>query len=214
MKKEQVYFEDTMFLGHEIENIQELVKLFDAGVSIANEDGIEYSLYQYVDFVNDEGDTETKEIELERDELFDLMKRDLENGLKLYAGLSVDYEYDVIPRTLCVMQTDFHIGQEVYTMRDNKVNKATIKQIWLTEGNNSLLSTDTTIHDIFHEYCEMSRVSYNESLFKYAYDKVEHVRVKDKSFAYVVFSDKKSGLVELSELFETKEELLKHLAEE
>lgn len=214
MKKEQVYFEDTMFLGHEIENVQELVKIFDTDMIIANEDGSAYCPYKCVDFVNEEGNTEMQEIKLERDELFDWMKRDLGNGLKLYAGLFVDDEYEVVPHTLCVMQSDFYIGQEVYTMRDNKVNKATIKQIWLTYGSNSLLSTDTTIHDIFHEYTEMSRVSYNESLFKYAYDKVEHVRVKDESFAYVVFSDKKSELVELSKLFETKEELLKHLAEE
>lgn len=214
MKKEQVYFEDTAFLGHEIENVQELVKLFDTDMIIANEDGGAYCPYKYVDFVNEEGDTEMKEIKLERDELFDWMERDLKNGLKLYAGLFVDDEYDVVPRKYTTMQADFIIGQYAYTMLNNKIEKVTIKQIWLTEGSNSLLSTDTTIHDIFHEYTEMSRVSYNESLFKYAYDKVEHVRVKDKSFAYVVFSGKKSELVELSELFETKEELLKHLAEE
>ena len=119
-----------------------------------------------------------------------------------------------MPRAAITLQTDFHIGQKVYTIRDNKVTKVVIKHVWLFRGEGSSLrsSKDITIDICSEFYNRCSSVAANFATKDYITKQIEEVRAMDESFAYV--SDgKTSSLVKLSEVFATKEELVKHLME-
>lgn len=215
MKKEQVFFEDTQFVGSEVENVQELYKAFAAGMSFAAEDGHTYYPYYEEDYVNEDGEAETREVEMNEDELFELMKADLDKELKVYAGIYVDgSKYNVVPASSTILRSRFFVGQQVYFMWDNKMMKGAIKQLWLTEGKNELLSSDIIARDIIHEYTEMLHTSYNEPTFKYIEDKVERVRARFKDFVCVHIPKEGDRFLLASDVFETAEELFKHLCDE
>lgn len=131
MKTTDVFFKDTNFVGREIENVQDLVKALAAGMNIADADGNGYSGGYEVEDENGNYDWHDKTDE----ELFADMRADLDGGCELYAGYFLDCGmYHIIPNKATTLQSDFYTGQEVYTMRDNKIAKDKILYINLVIG--------------------------------------------------------------------------------
>lgn len=216
MKTTEVFFESTNFVGRQIENVQDLVKALAAGMDIASSDECGYPLYEDKELTDEFGNTSHEDVERDENEVFEEMKKDLEEGHGLYAGLFLDgRRFSIMPAKKTTLQTDFSVGQEVYLLVDNKVVKTKIKQIWLTEGENNIQYSYRIANDICMEfYNRCQTIHHNTSTFNYICSEIDNVKVKDKSFASVEFNNGRDKLVELSKIFATKEELVKHLMEE
>ena len=200
------------FVGFEVTTIQEVVKAQACGLVITDKDGGDY----HYEFEDEDENGDVFDREPTDKEVFDRIAEDIANGHTLVAGFWLDTDkVQVVPRAAITLQTDFHIGQKVYTIRDNKVTKVVIKHVWLFRGEGSSLrsSKDITIDICSEFYNRCSSVAANFATKDYITKQIEEVRAMDESFAYV--SDgKTSSLVKLSEVFATKEELVKHLMEE
>lgn len=217
MKTTEVFFEGSNFVGREIENVQDLVKALAAGMDIVPDyDCYGYSMIYDKEVIDEFGNGSCEEVEKTTDELFEEMKEDMDRGKTLYAGFFLDCrQFSIKPAKKTTLQTDFSVGQEVYLLIDNKIVKTKIKQIWLTEGENNLHYSDRIASDICQEfYSRCQIIHHNTSTLNYVRGKIDKVRVQDKSFASVEHVSGRDKLVELSEIFATKEELVKHLMEE
>lgn len=217
MKTTEVFFAGSNFVGREIENVQDLVKALAAGMDIFNDDSeCGYSQFYDKEVTDEFGNTSYEEVEKTDSQLFEEMKYDLEHEVTLYAGFFLDFrQFSIMPAKRTTLQTDFSVGQEVYLLIDNKVVKTKIKQIWLTEGENNLHYSDRIASDICQEfYSRCQTIHYNTSTLNYIRGEIDKVRVQNKSFVSVEYNNGRDKLVELSEIFATKEELVKHLMEE
>lgn len=213
MKTTDVFFKDTNFVGRQIENVQDLVKALAANMDIAKGNTCCGYTTIYDKEVDDEdGNVTYVETEKTEEELFNEMKEDLDNGHTLFAGFFLDcYKFDIVPAKATTLQTDFYVGQEVYLLINNKITKTTIEQIWLEEGKNSLRHSDYIAGDICNEfYARCQTIHHNSPTFSYICDKIDSVRAQDESFVSVAYNGQ-AKLVKLSEVFATKEELVKHL---
>lgn len=214
MKTTDVFFEGTNFVGRQIENVQDLVKALAANMDIATEDACGYTTFYDKEVEDEDGNVTYVETEKTDEELFNEMKEDLDNGRTLFAGFFLDcHKFDIVPAKATTLQTDFYVGQEVYLLINNKITKTAIKQIWLTEGKNILRYSDYIAGDICNEfYARCQTVHYNSPTLSYICDKIDSVRAQDESFVSVEYNGL-AKLVKLSEVFATKEELVKHLME-
>lgn len=135
MKTTDVFFGDTNFIGRELENVQDLVKALAVGMDIANVDGCGYCTIGEKEVEDEDGNTHYEEYDKTEEELFNEMKSDLENNQPLYAGFYIGYaDYMVVPSKATTLQSNFRINQEVFLMRDNKIEKDTILYINLVRG--------------------------------------------------------------------------------
>lgn len=217
MKTTEVFFHNVNFVGREIENVQDLVKALAAGMDICTEEEEGYCRFYDKDVTDENGNVTTYVEERKTDdELFEEMKGDLDEGYILYAGFFLDCrQWSIKPAKYTTLQTDFSVGEEVYLLVDNKITKAKIEQIWLTKGKNNLHDSDRITNAICSEFYQRNSTTYyNSSTFAYICDKIDSVRAQNESFASVIIKDRPSRLVKLSDLFATKEELVKHLMEE
>lgn len=214
MKTIDVFFRDTNFVGRELENVQDLVKALAAGMDIANIDGCGYCTYGEKEVVDEEGNTKYEEYEKSEQELFEEMKSDLENGLNVYAGFFLDYkENSIVPASAINLQSNFYIGQEVYTMKNNKVIKAAIRRLWLTQGGETYFKdTDYLVGDIVREMRNcVTTLSANKATLDFIGSRIDNCKAMEENMAYLVNKKNFYKLVKLSEVFATKEELVKHL---
>lgn len=198
------------YVGIKLESVSEVMKYHAIGIfSICNE--YEYYFDELVE--EGEGDNWTEREPTDAEKLERILQA-FSRGDELFATFWLDCG-EVVPRAATTMQTDFHVGQEVYLLIDNKVTKTKIKQIWLTEGKNGLRGSDFLASDIcntFYDRC--GTISSNRPTFNYVQDKIDSVRVQDESFVSVEYNNGRDKLVKLSEVFANKEELVKHLMED
>lgn len=215
MKTTDVFFKDSNFVGREIENVQDLVKALAAGMNIANADGCGYCPFGEREVTDEDGDSHYEEYEKTDEELFDEMQSDMKYGDKVYAGFFLDSRnYNIKPAAETTLQSNFYVGQEVFTMRDNKITKATISHIWLSKGEEYYSSTRTMVSDIIREMRNcMTTLSANDATIRYIENKIDKVKIMNASMAFVK-SAEVNCLVNLSDIFATKEELINHLMEE
>lgn len=197
------------FVGFEVTTIQDVVKAQACGLVITDKDGNEYTY----DIEEEDENGEYFDREPTDKEVFDRIAQDIAHGNTLVAGFWLDTDkVQIVPRANLTLQTDFYIGQKVYTIRDNKVTKVVIKHVWLSRGEDSSLSSskDITIDICSEFYNRCSSVAANFATKDYITKQIEKVRAMDESFAYVSDGNT-SFLVKLSEVFATKGELVKHL---
>lgn len=209
MKTTEVYFEGANFVGREIENIQDLVKALDANMEIATEEQIGYCSMGEREVTDEDGDTRYEEYEKTDEELFNEMQEDLKNGTKLYAGFFLNcYTHKIVEAKNTTLQSDFNVGQEVFFMKDNKIQSKYIFRILLNKTATYSSSSDRT--EIIEESGRKIEMQHEESNIytlaeKYYYNSTcgthltgyRHMEVKKER-----------------EIFATKEELVKHLMEE
>lgn len=215
MKTTDVFFKDTNFVGREIENVQDLVKALAANMDIATEDACGYSTFYDKEVEDEDGNVTYVETEKTEEELFNEMKNDLDHGNTLFAGFFLDCrKFEINPAKTTTLQTNLYVGQKVYVMHNNKVTETIIEQLVLIKGNNSLPSANTLASDFastFYEHCN-SRYT-NKPTHDYICQEIGRVKAPEHSSVCVKI-DGRYQFVELSEVFATKEELVKHLMED
>lgn len=136
MKTTDVYFSDSNFVGREVENVQDLVKVLAAGLSIANADGCGYYPYTEKEGDDEYGNPTLVEVEKTEDELFNEMKDDLEQGNPVYAGFYLNStKWEVSPASHTHLRSSYYVGQDVYFLKDNRIVKGRIKYISLSQGD-------------------------------------------------------------------------------
>lgn len=202
------------YIGIKLNSVSEIMKYnaLCANFSICNER--EYYFDEYVK--EDDGTGNVIEREPTESEKLERILQAFNYGDELYATFLLDCG-EVVPNAATTLQTDFRIGQEVFTMRDNKIIKVKIHRLWLSEGRDVCRITDVLVADIMREMRNcVTTLSANDATINYIKNKIDGVSIKDGSMAYVanVEGNVKFSLVKLSELFATKEELVKHLMEE
>ena len=112
-------------IGFEVKDIKELLaakslgfflvnaqgECFDEDVTDQDEDGIEY----------DREPTEEEKTNRAIEELKD--------GCLVYAACWLPNYYELVKQTDTILQSDFYVGQEVYFMQDNQIQKAKVVAI-------------------------------------------------------------------------------------
>lgn len=108
---------------------------FDDDVTEQNEDGIE------VDREPTEEEKTNRAIE------------ELKDGCSVYAACWLPNHYELVRDTATILQSDFYVGQEVYFMQDNKIQKANITtiQICRTYRDKSGSVTDSVRYKVQYD---------------------------------------------------------------
>lgn len=207
---------DANYVGIKLESVSEIMKYnaLSANFSICNES--EYYFDEYIE--EDDGTGNITEREPTESEKLERILQAFNNGDKLYATFWLDCG-EVVPNAATTLQSNFRVGQEVFTMNNNKVIKVEIRHIWLSRGNEIPYSAEDTRQAVGRITREMrncvTTLSVNDSTLDYIKSEIDAVKVMGESMAYVKNKDKNFyKLVKLSEVFATKEELVKHLMEE
>ncbi len=114
-------------VGVRVENIQDVVKAQAAGLFITNENGYGYDYH-----IEDEKDgVERKPTE---QEVFERIAKDIADGNKVYACMMLSQDLCVMEDTNTTIQSDFYVGQKVYTMHKNKITEGEIRYLSLSRG--------------------------------------------------------------------------------
>ncbi len=204
--RQTIYFEENDIFGLELKSMQDVLNARSLGLRILPEGGEEYLDRRYDD---EEGlrDATT-------DELIEDAQAAFKAVGKIYGIFDTPLEYRFVPAKPTIMQSDFYVGQEVYVMYDNKVTKTTIKQLVLIDGGNSFPSSNTMASDFSSTFYQRCNERYtNEPTHNYIRQEIDRVRTPERSSACVEI-DGRYQFVELSEVFATKDKLVKHLLED
>lgn len=196
-------------IGFELSNIAEVIKAQAADLTICNEFG---EVYNCVYYTNEEGVECTKAL-TEEDTLERIADDLKEHNHEVYACVLLDDEYKICPNRNTTLQSNFSAGMKVYTMCDNKIIEATIDYLSLSQGKLSPLIADSylgriaeRLYHMTHEYSSLEpRVKQKmvEEMQSLATDDFVVLKLKDKHLTR-----------KLTEVFQTKEELVKHLMEQ
>lgn len=201
------YLEECNLLGFELKSIQEVLNAHNLGFHIIADGGEGYLDTRYDEGEDDWRDATTDELIEEAQAAFRVVG-------KLYATIDIPTDYAIVPAKKTTMQTDFYVGQTVYVMHDNKVTKTTIEQLVLVKGENSFPSSNTMAVDFVHTFYQRCNERYsNEPTNNYVRQEIDRVRTPERSSACVKIGGRYM-FVELTEVFATKDALVKHLIEE
>lgn len=114
-------------VGVRVENIKDVVKAQAAGLLITNENGYGYDYH-----IEDEKDG--VECEPTEQEVFERIAKDINEGNKVYACMKLSQDLCVMEETNTIVQSDFYVGQKVYTMHENNIVKGEIRYLSLSRG--------------------------------------------------------------------------------
>ena len=201
-----IYFEENDIFGLELKSMQDVLNARSLGLHILPEGGEEYLDRRY--------DEEEGCRDATTDELIEDAQAAFKAVGKIYGIFDTPLDYRFVPAKATTMQSDFYVGQKVYVMHDNKITETTIKQLVLIDGENSFPSSDTMASDFTSAFYGRNNTTYsNEPTFKYLSREVERIRTPKRSSACIMI-DGRYRFVELSEVFATKDKLVKHLLED
>lgn len=117
-------------VGVEVENIQDVVKAQEIGFYLSDEQGNGY------DYTIMREDEEGNEVECEptEQEIFERVSTALADGEKVYACMTLSPDWDVQRHAKTHLTTNFYVGQQVFTMRDNKIAEMKISRITIEKN--------------------------------------------------------------------------------
>lgn len=223
MKSQDTFFPHNNFVGREVESLQEVVAGLAAGMDFADQDGAGFTYDTWHDADDDrDEDYTTKPTQ---DEVFDrIRERFSEGGCKVYMGMFLAAgKFEVVEYKKICLQTDFYIGQTVYLMRDNKIESGVIQHIWLHQGfkDTGKMKEPVDFARDFYNYVRgillsdgFTYSSLSEPL-RYNLERMFlNIAVRGCDMVLVKFRDGKTYLYSISEVFEDKEKLAKHLINE
>lgn len=118
----------TNMVGVEVMNIQDVVKAQAAGLKLVDKEGWGYDVYTIVDEETGEEREPTEQ------EIFEHITKDLQEGKEVYACMELSPDWEVQERAKTHLTTNFYVGQQVFTMRDNKIAKKTITRVILEDS--------------------------------------------------------------------------------
>lgn len=116
------------FVGVEINTIQDVVKAQAAGLKLVDKEGWGYDVYT----IDDEETGEEREPT--EQEIFERITKDLSEGKEVYACMELSSDWEVQERAKTCLKTNFYVGQQVFTMRDNKIAEMKISRIILEKN--------------------------------------------------------------------------------
>lgn len=133
----------TNIVGVEINTIQDVVKAQAAGLKLVDKEGWGYDVYT----IDDEETGEEREPT--EQEIFEHITKDLQEGKEVYACMELSPDWEVQERAKTHLTTNFYVGQQVFTMRNNKIVEETIKRIIIEKNEDKevcklLLGYDST----------------------------------------------------------------------
>lgn len=205
---------DNGYVGIKLNSVSDIMKYnaLNTNFSICNE----YEDY-FDEYVNeDDGTGNFTEREPTENEKLERILQAFKDGQTLYAVFCLDCG-EVVPTAATTMQTNFYVGQEVFTMNHNSVIKARVQRLWLSRGGETYFKdSDYITSDIVREMRNcVTTLSANKSTLDYISSRINACKAMEDDFAYLVNKEKNFyKLVKLSEMFATKEDLVKHLMEE
>lgn len=129
------------FVGVEINTIQDVVKAQAAGLKLVDKEGWEYSIYT----IDDEETGEEREPT--EQEIFEHITKDISEGKEVYACMELSSDWEVQERAKTNLRTNFYVGQQVFTMRDNKIAENTITRIVLEKNEDREVCKVLLRHD-------------------------------------------------------------------
>lgn len=119
---------NTNMVGVEVMNIQDVVKAQAAGLELVDKEGLRYVDYIIEDEETGEGREPTEQ------EIFDRITKDLAEGKEVYACMELSSDWEVQERAKTHLTTNFYVGQQVFTMRDNKIAEMKISRITIEKN--------------------------------------------------------------------------------
>lgn len=132
-------------VGVEVENIQDVVKAQEIGFYLSDEQGNGY------DYTIMREDEEGNEVECEptEQEIFERVSTALADGEKVYACMTLSPDLDVQRHANTHLRTNFYVGQQVFTMRNNEIAEMKISRIIIEKNEDKevcklLLGYDST----------------------------------------------------------------------
>lgn len=133
----------TNMVGVEINTIQDVVKAQAAGLKFVDREGWGYDVYT----IDDEETGEEREPT--EQEIFERITKDLSEGKEVYACMELSSDWEVQERANTHLRTNFYVGQQVFTMSNNKIVEETIKRIIIEKNEDKevcklLLGYDST----------------------------------------------------------------------
>lgn len=131
------------FVGVEINTIQDAVKAQAAGLILVDKEGWAYNIYTIYDEETGEEREPTEQ------EIFEHITKDLSKGKEVYACMELSPDWEVLERAKTNLKTNFYVGQQVFTMRNNKIAEMKIHRIVLEKNEDKevcklLLGCDNT----------------------------------------------------------------------
>ena len=131
------------FVGVEINTIQDAVKAQAAGLILVDKEGWAYNIYTIYDEETGEEREPTEQ------EIFEHITKDLSEGKEVYACMELSSDWEVQERAKTNLKTNFYVGQQVFTMRNNKIAEMKIHRIILEKNEDKevcklLLGCDNT----------------------------------------------------------------------
>ena len=210
-----IYFENSNVVGFEVATANDVIKAQELGLFICNKD--EYYFDDYVTELNEDG-IET-EREATKDECTERMFKALKEGQQLYATFNFDDSgMKAVRNSATILASDFHIGQTVYTMRNNKIVSGIILYMSMSIGEQEDkfyldYRSKYLIEDIYSFCAEKAGVHKNVlSLPSGDFDHILSLIHKSIHGESVVISiDERKETRYMDEIFATKEELINSL---
>lgn len=117
-------------IGVEVKNVQDIVKAQAAGLIITDESGLSYD-YPVETEENEDGELECRTPT--EQEIFERITNELADGEKLYATMIISNNLMVCDKAATTLQSGFRVGQKVYYMKNNEIVSKHIFRILLSE---------------------------------------------------------------------------------
>lgn len=190
------------YVGIKLESVAEVMKYHALSniFSICNE--YEYYFDEYVE--EGEGDNWAEREPTESEKLERILQA-FSRGDELFATFWLDCG-KVVPRAATTLQTDFHLMQKVYIMHDNKIKELVIVKIMLTTSAHKVADNTKLNSDPRYIKGNASvELAKEDAAYLLAR---ESLWENGKGCSYSEF-----GIYSKSEVFATKDELVKHLME-
>lgn len=196
-------------VGVEVATIQDVVKAQSAGLYITGKDGWGYD-YDIEDEENGEERTPTEQ------EIFDRITKALAAGEKVYACMTLANDLCVTKNTNTIMQSNFFVNQNVYTLHENKIVMGEIIYFSLSRGKSKEEAHNALLGDMAEKlyyfigfYFTNGRTPKIGSEKEQIIDKIRSLAMDD----YVVLKTEKGEYLPrlVKEIFESKETLVEDL---
>lgn len=210
MKKTFEIFEDTNFIvNREIETIEEAALLVAAGVDMADRRGEDWFYLNIETETQDEdGNPQTEYRKPTDKEILNRVANELndEDG-HVYAGVFFcSNKYTIERQHTTTLHSDFFVGQTVYIMHRNKIKELKVANIMLSTRKMKLA------YD-----CMYTVTPKDESHMAMRFNAANQAPSPMIFLAQPTYENGKYydfGVMPASEVFATKEELVKHLMEQ
>lgn len=120
-------------IGVEVKNVQDIGKAQAAGLIITDESGLKYEYQVEVEERDEDGEIDVSYRDPTEQEIFERITNALADGEKVYATMTISNDFMVCDKAATTLQSGFRVGQQVYYMKNNEIVSKHIFRILLSE---------------------------------------------------------------------------------